>query len=460
MKDAPEKKSEAWLKEAQRSHWELFSEFDVLLKALDSFFVIENLPTTAEAAATKNFHNELTVVNDTILRALSIVETIIPERARNIYWFQKFAEGKLIWGKERELAAKEMYRQDTEEKSFFVLYDSLVKVKSIVLDMLKNPVTNFMSFKNVGQFVGKELRTNIFFDPSKRDIDPELDIIENRAVTKIVKEIKEKDIRKDVSIIFLHMFRLLRYLKHVRHSATKPTALNRSIPILLLFKSEIESLRKYMGKFSERTADQDLKTLLNALSYQLSMESKRVFDQELRNVFERQSHRQMRGKIENSHGILKNLTEQVVIQLSRFWDTEIKEEEIFEMVITRTGQSIKLREDIYVLHRIIDRLGEVANNLKAKKIILDTLTVFMEYFENFTFKLLRYDDYEQFSSMFETVKSTYENEGFDEFMSKCHQLNVLLETTLNQIAQRAELIRHPLDISKAEDIVKQYLPIL
>ena len=83
---------ERWVVNSKKKYKEIFSELDVLLKALDRFFYIENLPISKEDLTHRNFYDELTAVRDVIFRILGILEVVIPESKKNAYWFQKFAE--------------------------------------------------------------------------------------------------------------------------------------------------------------------------------------------------------------------------------------------------------------------------------------------------------------------------------------------------------------------------------
>jgi len=163
-----------------------------------------------------------------------------------------------------------------------------------------------------------------------------------------------------------------------------------------------------------------------------------------------------RGKIENSQGILKNLTEQSIVQLAQFFKPEVHGENIFRSFTTRFWQSLKLREDIFVLHRFLTLFEENASASEKRDNIFKSVKNFMLYFESFTFKLLRYDDYDEFASFFNEVFSFKESD-FNKILEKIHNFNIFLETTLRHISNRAELRDKPMDINRVEELVNQYL---
>jgi len=446
----------SWITAARDEHHSLFSELDALLKALDRYFIIDNHPATRYSVNSKDMRFELETAKDGIVRVLSILEAIIPETNRNAYWFQKFAENKLMDNRKRDRMRAGMLKQDSPEKSIYVLYDTFINLKSLCLDILRNQDILYMSFKNLGEIVSKEIRDNKYFNPFSKEVNPDYDFISNEQITRIVRNIENKETKKAVSILFLHMFRLLRYLRTMDHRSLSMGAIHCSVLIFALLKSEIEGFRSFIDKFVPKVGDPELEMLAQSLSYQIGMESKRVYQQELKDIGDKKSTVQMRGRIEASRGILKNLVEHAVIQLAKHWHSDITGDEVFDVFITKTAQSMKLREDTFVLNRLVEASTKANDELRPG--VFSMLMNYMEYFENFTFKLLRYSDYEHFSGLFNTIRDGYQRgENMKKLIDTCHQFNIFLDTTLGQISQRADLKGKPLDVDKAEDIVKQYL---
>lgn len=451
------KESPYWVRSAKRANRNMFSELDVLLRALDRFFSLEYLPPAKDLASSRNFIDELEASKNAVLRVVDILEAIIPENKRNEYWFRKFAETKFLPDWKRDRLRGEMFKQDTPEKSLLLLYDSFINFRTIVIDLLKAGSISYVSFKHFGQIICTQIRENEFFNPFKSEVDPEIDYVVNKEISDLVRNIMDRDERKAVSVIFLHLFRFLRYLGHVQFATHRHVALYSSLLVLMLMKSEIDLFRMYLEKTSGELRNPGLKGLVEALSYQFAMESKRVYLQELKNAFEKKSPKSLRGRIENSHGILKNLIEQTVIQMAHFWRPDLKSEEIFEIFTTKTAQSLKLREDISALHRLITLFELDSGRPDRRPDTIRALLNYMEYFESFSFRLLRYDDYESFSRFFGDIKSTViEEEDPDVLLDRCRHFKIYLETTLRQVGNRSELKDKPVDAEHVEDIVRQY----
>jgi hypothetical protein len=452
--------ADTWITVTKKKNRDVFSELDVLLKALDRFFSLENLPISREDIANRNFFDELSAVRDIVLRIIGLLDLIIPEHKKNAYWFQKFAQAKFLTDRKRDALREDLYTQDTPEKSLFLLYDSFINLKGIITDILKAEHIPYLTFTNIGQIIGRELRENTYFNPFKQEIHPEFDAIENREVSVIVKNIKEKETRKYISTLFLHLFKFLRYLKYA-DTSSRFGSLNSSLLVILLLRSEFGLFTGYLETVGRKVPEKGLRQLIKSIAYQFSIEQKRVFLQELREVFKTRSPQYLKGKIENSQGILKNLSEQSIVQMVQFFNPEIKGNEIFDTFITRLEQSLRLREDVIILQRFLTLMLEDGRPEKDLYHVFDAMRNYMLYFQSFTFKLLRHDDYEEFDSFFHKVllfsRDEVHKKGLDKLLGKIGQFGIFVETCLRQISNRAELATIPVDTTRVENSISQYL---
>lgn len=449
-------KTDNWVLQSKNEHRELFSELDVLLRALDRFFHVENLPISGGDLPDRNFFDELNAVRDVIFRVLAILEVVIPESRKNAYWFQKFSESKFLSDHSRDFFQGKLYTQDTPEKGLYLLYELFINLKGIITDLLKTGEISYLGYMNIGQLISKQIRENIFLDPFRKDINPDFDSIDNPYITEVVKTIRERDVRKQISFLYIYLFRFLRFLRHIDVTSQHSIALNSSLLILIMLRSEINMFHVFIKKMSVIIKDEDRELLLKSISYQFSMETKRVYIQELKDIIRKKAPHHFRGKLENSQGILKNLIEQSIVQLTQFFKPDITGKDIFASLITRFALSMQLREDIFVLHRFITLLEDKAVFPEIGKDVLKSMKDFMRYFENTTFKLLRYDDYDEFAHFFNDVFSLREAE-MNKILERTGSFRIFLETTLGSIANRAELKDAPVDINRVEETVKKYL---
>ncbi len=459
---AEEIKSSGWFAEVMEREKHLFSEINLLLRALDRAFNPENLPISNQNYSTRDFYHELSAVRDVILKVLGILETIIPESRKNAFWFQKFAEQKFLSDRKRDLLRESLYLQDKPEKSLFLLYDSFINLKVIVNDLLKSNTVSYTGYRNFGDILGREIRENRIFDPFKKGVDPEFDVIDNALISDIVKAMGERNSRRKISGVFIYLFRFLRYLGHMELSPDRPLSRNCTFLILVLLKSEIRSFVSYLNDVVAETRDEKLKEVLQSIAFQFSMESKRVYVQELRDVLTKAAAGQGRGRMENCHGIFLNLTEQCIVQLAQHFAPSVRGEEIFPSFETKVEQSSRLRDDVHVLYRLFGIFEESFDDPERLKRVFESLRDYMRYFESLTFRLLRFDDYEEFSRFFNEFMAitpdVFDTTGARKVREKAHRFRIYLETTLRLISQRAELADRPVEEVKVEEVIRQYLP--
>ena len=450
---------DGWASLSKGKNWDVFSELDVLLRALDRFFNIENLPFSKEDIPNKDFAPELRVVRDVILRLLGLLEAVIPEGRRNAYWFQKFAVAKYLNDRERDAFREQLYTQDIPEKSLLLLYDSFINLRGVVTELLKGENVPYLTFVSLGQITGKNLRENVHFNPFRRELNPEFDVIKIPVITKIVKGIRRRETKKCVSVLLLSLFRFLRCLRHAENSS-RFGSLHSALAIILLLRSEITLFSASMEAASDGLPDESLRRLLRSLLYQFSIESKRVYRQELRGTFVSAPSPHLKGTIENCHGILRNLCEQSIIQVVQFFKPDIRGSEVFESFMTKLQQSLRLREDLLVLHRFL-QIAQTADSSEARMKVLGAMRNYMRYFQSFTFRLLRFDDYEEFSSFFEKVfaldPAGKNEKDIDKLIDQIKHFGIFVETCLGHLTNRAELVDRPHDMTRIEAGVNQYL---
>ncbi len=450
-----------WVAQAKKENAALFSELDTLLRALDRYFNLENLPNSTEDIAGRNFYEEIVTARDAILRVLSILEVVIPENRKNAYWFQKFAETKYLSARTVDAFREDLYRQDTPEKGLYLLYDSFTNMKGLITDISRSGHISYTGFLNVGNLVSKEIRENVFFNPFRRNMNPEFDVITNPAISNIVRSLKNREEKKHISIIYLYLFRFIRIMSFIELTSQRSVSLSSSLMLLVLLRSEITFFQGYLDKVSRILGNPELQMLFRTIAYQFSMETRRVYQQELKNIQRKRASVHFRGKIENSHGILKNLTEQSVVQLAQHHNPALRGEEVFASFMTRVEQSLRLREDIHVLHAFAAMFCARSDNPKERLKCFESLRNYMLYFESFTFRILRHDDYEEFAVFFHDLsamkKETMTGQGFPKALDKVKHFKIFLETTLRHLGNRTELTDKPLDRVRTESLINQYL---
>lgn len=147
------------------------------------------------------------------------------------------------------------------------------------------------------------------------------------------------------------------------------------------------------------------------------------------------------------------------MQTIQFFDPDIKGENIFPAFVTKKQLSQKLREDVAVMHRLVTY---VLDNGTGREELLEGLKNYIHYFQSFTFRLLRYDDYEEFSGFIEDITRYLRIDlkgnpkASLKFMDRLSHFKIFLETILRQISQREELQGEPFDEGRIKSILEQF----
>jgi len=452
-----------WFELIKEERKDILSELSTLLKAVERLFLIENLSITDQDYPNRNFYDELLIVKDVILRIVNIIEYLLPESEKNSYWFRKYVEQRFLSSSQRDNLREKLYTQDSPEKGLLLLYDAFVNIKTVIFDLLRAQSVPYMSYKNIGDIISREIRENRFFNPFSQTLNiKEEGRIDNSKIAIVVKSIENKTIKKYISLCLVGLFRLLRMLRYVITDSSEQAVINRSIAVLLLIRNELEVLRRLIDISATEieAIREDVSNILRGLSYQTFMEIKRVYLQELRDITKRTGQKRQRGRLENSTGIIKNFIEQSIIQIVQIFNPDIKGEEVFPAFVTKKQISIKLREDIAVLHGIVSAVLE--DNAKSQK-PFEALKNYIHYFQSFTYRLLRYDDYEEFSNFIEEILKYLDGiekgspSSYIKFFDRLTHFKIFLETIIRQISQREELIGENLDEERVKAIMQNFL---
>jgi hypothetical protein len=429
-------------------------------KKANRFFTIENLTASNEDLTVKNFFEELGTARDTILRVLAILEVVIPESRKNAYWFQKFAETKLLSARKRDEFRESLYQQDTPEKGLYLLYDSFINLKGVISDLMRSGNISYAGFMNIGHIISKDIRENVFFTPFARDVNSEFDVIGSQAISDVVRVLEDRETKKNISMIFVSLFRFLRYLRVMDVATQRSVSLNSSLAVLIMIRSEIPLFQGLAESAAKASRDESLGAVLNSLSYQFSMEGKRIFQVELRDIHRKKSSPYFRGKVENCHGILTNLVEHSIMQLAEFFNPGINADDIFPIRAARLQQSLRLREDLVVLCKLIAEF-DIGAESSGRAGLFESLVNYMLYFESFTFRLLRYDDYEEFALFCNEIKAvkgaTVQGTGFGKIAERIRHFRIFVETTLRHVENRTELSGTAVDTERVEGLLRQYV---
>lgn len=470
---------EEWLKNihVDKKDEKLF-ELEMLLRALDRFFHVRNLPfSDMENIVLRNFHSEMKIVSMAVDRCVYLLQTLLPPEDANMFNFQMYLENTLLLDYARDKFILQNIRQNHPKESLFLMLLAFINLSVLIKLLLNQKHIPYIAFHHTGQIISREMAVNRFFNPLEAPVfSPRFDRISNRYVKKVYSEIKNEKLRSLYTVITVALFRFLKYLEYVDQNTPSKEMLKFYILHFALLKSEVYSLINFI----ELDGSERIKSLpipdsektkylevFDSIAFQIDMESKKVFRQVLRDALDENRSHQIRSMIDSAKGIQKNIFEQSIVTLVQSIDPGVQGSLIFPDFVSRFEQSVRLREDMFIFIKLIERIEKSLDRTADDDAIpqhrvLSVLRDYISYFSNLSFNYVRYADAEEFIDFFNFALSLKDEDLKDrkkltECRLRLHTFRTFLETTLNLIQQRAELHGVPLDEEHAMEIMRQFV---
>ncbi len=452
-------------------------ELEVLLKGLDRFFNLANLPlANMEQVVTLDFSEEVNIVLDFIDRVTELSGKLLEASRREDYQFRHYVGHRLLGDYERTRWAEDVLQQRTPQESLFILYSTFTNLRELVKGLTMINQVSYSIFFNLGSMISREILSNRYFNPtSALKFQPQYDKVTNRKIGKIIRAINDQKLQKLVSLVVLAFHRLLKYLDYIDRRKTSIEAQKSSLLFFSLIYSEAKYLKEYMEtNLPKSLADlkhpqtQEVLDICDSLAFQIKMEINKIHDNELAHLSKSQDPDFVKTSVENSHGILANFFQQSIIQILKVFEPSLQEESVFPGFITHRIDSLQLRQDLAVFQALMDKFEEILETTSAGT-SLDTYVKYLRLQKGWiaklrrdTVPLMRYHDYIEFDKYFRFIEQTSEKDlenpdVLDKFKMDTKFFKIFVETTLGQIDNRACLQDNPLDRKKVERTLKHFI---
>lgn len=465
--------------EAPKKQQKLF-ELEVLLKGLDRFFNLANQPISQrDGIVNRDFTNEINVIRNTVGRLVRLLQSLLPEEDNRALHFRNYIESRLLSDYQRAKLIERALLQRTPEESLYVLCHSFINFQEVLQAVTSQAKNSYFIFYNVEQLIAREIAGSRFFNPFRAaGFAPHYDVIRSPRFARAARGIGDPTLRKHFSVIFLMMFKLLRYLTFVNPEVKNLEPLKDSLLIFALIHSESQLLIDLMeqempalvrGRDSlPPEMKQSLLGHLDSIAYQLTVELKKIFELELRDGAQSEEVNLLRTGITRSRGLLANIYQQGIVSLIQVFEPDLPGREVFPDFVSRLEESLKLRRDVWLFHKVIENLERVIEEARAKGEVIPiiesikTLRNFIFYYQNLSFQLVRCYDRDEFQEFFQrvdkfAVADVEHPSRMEHFKTDLHAFKMFLETTLANINNRAELQGIPFGTEEGERILSQFL---
>ena len=467
---------EEWLSELKvEEKEEMLFELEMLLKAIDRFFNIDNIPISdPDGVFTRNFIHELVIARNAVARIAALTRNLLAKDDFKLFHFENYIESKVLKDHTRDVFIQRFLDQKSPKESLCILGLNFVNLLEILDALIRLKTINSQLFTHLGQLISRQIVTNKYFNPFRlRAFMPRFERIKNPKIIASKNRIKDPELRKNITVLLLAFYRILHYLSYTDEGAKETQKLRDNLVIFSLIHSESNSLITYIEadllKSKKLQAEEPaLFSTLDSLSFQFKMELKKIYKVMLRDFSESNLPIRLKACVDSAKGVLKNFSQQAIVQISKAINETISGEEIFPDFVSRLAQSVKLREDIWMLGRVVAQFEGALQGqrdeawvLKASKTLL-SLKEFVSYFESFSLNNVRLADLEGFVQFIEQFGVLSEEDIVNkakhaEMANNTHYFKIFIETTLGQLNNRSELAGIPLDEKRAMENLSKFL---
>jgi len=465
--------------EVERKQERLF-ELEVLLKGLVVYSNLNNHPIPDRSRLIhRDFGPEIGVIRNALVRSIILIRSLLPETEAKILHFQNYVETRLMNDYQRAQLLSRAINQGTPIESLYVLCHSLIDFSELAGNLLLLEDKRYQVFYYLEQLTSREIISNHYFNPFRAlGFAPHYDVIRSPQVTRVVKGIEDKKIKKLFSVMLLLLFKLLRYLSLIQAEAADLARLRDALLIIALVNSESKLLAEsFEGFFPARLRESGfdrtregkrLLELLDAFAFQLQVELKKIYDLEIRNATSILEPRPLQNSIIRTRGMLTNIFQQAIVEFCRVFDPSLDGKKLFKEFVSKLEQSLKLRRDVWLFAKVLERQGQVLDQSEAAAKLeplydsINTLRNFVYYYQNISFQFVRAYDREEFQKFFDYLDATPADElknpeARSLFRKEIHGFRMFLEATLNAISHRSELEQIPFGTDEAERLLSQFL---
>ena len=448
---------EKWLRTlALDGREEVLFEFELLLRGLERYFNLHNLPVEQHRAVlARDFRAELRVVRDGLSRAIQLTKLLLDPPTDRAFVFRRFVESRLVDDRARGRLLEEALEQNTPQESLNLLREGFAALRSVGDGLAKLPYVSFGVFADYGQLCVREIALSKYFRPFRAlEFRIEYDRIRSVRILDVLRSIPDDEIRRPVSLAFLGLFRLLHYLRYVSSPDGREVG-PRAHLVISLVKSEGTSL----SGFLDSAFDVDDRRLIDAArrtAADLHLELGKIVKRDLAASIEVDDQALLRAR-----DAAATLLKQDIARLCQVFDPSTEGGELFDDFVSRHEQAGRLRLDLHGL--------ALACRRAASRLPLDggegeqaavALRAYVDYFRDVSYLLLRYGDYEPFDRFLAILEDL---DGPTPLLSRraladaCLTFEAVVVRTAELVARRTELDGEPLDPAAVEALVEPYL---
>ncbi len=425
-----------WIKQIQeRGAIESLFGMETCLKAIQAYFDLDHLPlgeSERTGLAMRSFAPEIGIVRESVQRCEAFTCDIIRAGQDDKFEFEDFIEDQMRRDRILDSNISRIAEQLTPADSLSQLLQALNDLRITIDSLNLQPGRDFQLFISLGRNFSRELKNCRYVDMliSQR-FKLQYDLIENKALIATLRRIPHETVRRNVALVFLYLFRFLKYLRIVMADLTKDRPLKQHLVIFALIHEEMGSLADFMKARILRNNDvaPALQNAAELVTYSMKMESQRVQSRELVGIAREMDPRVVYSRMENSHGLLRNCCQSCIVSLIQSLDKNFDGSTLFP---ARAGQLVaaeKLRQDLWDLRRWLMDLLADKEELDATRIVER-----IGAFKDSSLHSLMYRDWAEFESFSDAIVVSI---NLAEIRTRMRKFVSYLETLIQEVSKRS-----------------------
>lgn len=453
---------ERWLRSLQvDGKEELLFEFELLLRGVERYFNLHNLPIGAQPPViTRDFREELLDVREALHEVIRIARRLLDPGTDQKLQFRRYVESALADDRtRRDLLEEEVLDQASPQESLFLLRQSFESLRTVIDHLVRLEVCSFQLFNEVGTLVLREIVLNQFFRPFRPlEFRIEYDRIKSAAVLIALRRLEPPE-RRLFTTALLALFRLLHYLSYVSAEASAPPV-RRGRLIIALVRSELSAL---VGHLKNELAAKIGSPAHRAAALKAAKELVREGQKIARATTAGADDPQVTFQAAVDY---TQLLRRQVVQLARALGVEPEGDDPFLAIVHPLPTAVRLRADLWVfaeLSRWAERaLKDAANPAEADQAV-GALVEFVHAFHDVAYQLLRYGDIEPFDRfcglLLERPQPPQGPAARARLAEDCRAFAQLADATFAAVSRRSELAGRKFDLAQAESLLARYKPL-
>lgn len=445
---------ELWLRSVDaHGKEELLFEFEMLLRGLERYFNLHNLPLDVRSRPVlgRDFREELSDVRDAMHRAVRISRQLLDPVLDQRMVFRRYVESQLADDRTRRSLREEEFNPSTPEESLFLLRESFVALRNLIDELVQKDRCAFSVFSDMGQLIVREVVLNPFFRPFRSlEFRLEYDRIKSVYLLDGLRSLAVSD-RPLFTMAFLALYRLLHYLSYVA-----PGEERRARVILALVRSEMGALVAYLKEeASAKASHKRLQTAALKSARDVAAETQRVVKRVLG------PPPKAPASLLAAARAFQELCQKEICRLAEAVDPNLCGDDLFTRLGARADSAKRLRIDLWVLYEIarltekVLRGGTTVDQDRA----LGMLGGFLGYFHDVSYQLLRYEDYPPFDRLFTGFLEREGPLGLAEaqrLAEDCKAISAVAKSTFLVVNRRADLAGRRFESTEAKALLERF----